>query len=47
VRETLRDELTKNPGSPAKARAAAIFERMMIAEECSEFLTLQAYQELP
>ena len=46
VRETVNSEMAKNPGTPAKARAAAMFERMMVAEECPEFLTLDAYREL-
>ena len=46
VRQTVAEELAKNPGTPAKRRASEMFERMMVAEECPEFLTLSAYQEL-
>jgi malate synthase len=46
VREIVKSELEKNPGTPAKQKAARIFERMMTAVECAEFLTLQAYGEL-
>ena len=47
VRAAVRDEMAKNPGSPAKARAAAMFEQMMTSPQCAEFLTLQAYEALP
>ncbi len=46
VRDIVKSELEKNPGTPAKQSAARIFERMMTAQDCAEFLTLQAYGEL-
>ncbi len=46
VKETVREEVAKNPGTPAKAKAAGIFERMMTAKDCAEFLTLEAYEQL-
>jgi malate synthase len=46
VRRTVAEELAKNPGTPAKKRASEMFEQMMVAGECPEFLTLAAYQEL-
>ena len=47
VRQTVREELLRQPGTPAKRTAAEIFERMMTAGDCAEFLTLEAYSLLP
>ncbi|MBM3767909.1 MAG: malate synthase A, partial [Acidobacteria bacterium] len=46
VRQVLAEELSKNPGTPAKAEAAKIFDDMIGAEKFVEFLTLPAYARL-
>jgi len=46
VRQVLAEELAKNPGTPAKAEAAKIFDDMIGAEKFVEFLTLPAYARL-
>jgi len=46
VRSAVADEMARNPGTPAKARAAELFEQMMTAPECADFLTLAAYARL-
>jgi malate synthase len=46
VRRVLAEELAKNPGTPAKAESAKIFDDMIGAEKFVEFLTLPAYARL-
>ncbi|MBY0506088.1 MAG: malate synthase A [Bryobacteraceae bacterium] len=47
VRETMAAELAANPGTPAKAEAARIFDKLIATERFIDFLTLPAYDQLP
>ncbi len=44
AREAIRDELANKPGTPAKQRAAELFESMMTNSQFQEFLTTAAYE---
>jgi len=46
VRNVLKDEMARNPGTPAKAEAAKIFDDMIGGATFVEFLTLPAYERI-
>ena len=46
VRETMAAVLAESPGTPAKQKAARIFDTLIATERFIDFLTLPAYDQL-
>ena len=46
IRQTIAEELQRQPGTDAKPLAAKLFEQMMLSQDCPEFLTIVAYEHL-